>query len=495
MNNIKNKTFLSIAIFAISLFIIPQMTFASWWKPNTWKIFNRKSEVKTERTIIATSTSNNAISQTEKATTTPTASRSSDQSVGAEKIEQKSEEAKKNGQSKEIEKLKKELEVLKQKQSQFKIIEKITEKQIIAEKKQSSSSQTKQNEKIVTLPNGAVVEMDANGNISRTIKEAVNVAPLSTFKHVIVSAPQYVSKEIKNGEKDVQLMSLLLQSAGDTPVRVEEASIRIIGPANTIKMIKISNCGTPQSLNNNGESVLSCPLLIKNGSSNRYNIVADIADNISSENGKTIQVSVESIKANDAVISGEFPIVSAPHKIVSSPLIEEKIKKEEISKQQNSSTLSTSSASSQQNSSVSFIPSNIQTLTYEQLHCPRFYKLQDSLGNTREVVQNIEDRTGIPGIGGSFVKGKVSDITLKVFAYDPDGDTLQYRLAVFADGFQSPSRYAWSANNEFSINVLNNIGLGPHKWIYIDVSDRDSFNCAATNIDSNAYFDYTVYPE
>ena len=491
----KNKTILSIAIFAISLFIIPQMTFASWWKPNTWKIFNRKSEVKTERTIIATSTSNNAISQTEKATTTPTASRSSDQSVGAEKIEQKSEEAKKNGQSKEIEKLKKELEVLKQKQSQFKIIEKITEKQIIAEKKQSSSSQTKQNEKIVTLPNGAVVEMDANGNISRTIKEAVNVAPLSTFKHVIVSAPQYVSKEIKNGEKDVQLMSLLLQSAGDTPVRVEEASIRIIGPANTIKMIKISNCGPPQSLNNNGESVLSCPLLIKNGSSNRYNIVADIADNISSENGKTIQVSVESIKANDAVISGEFPIVSAPHKIVSSPLIEEKIKKEEISKQQNSSTLSTSSASSQQNSSVSFIPSNIQTLTYEQLHCPRFYKLQDSLGNTREVVQNIEDRTGIPGIGGSFVKGKVSDITLKVFAYDPDGDTLQYRLAVFADGFQSPSRYAWSANNEFSINVLNNIGLGPHKWIYIDVSDRDSFNCAATNIDSNAYFDYTVYPE
>ena len=168
----KNKTILSIAIFAISPLIIPQMTFASWWKPNTWKIFNRKFEVKIERTIIATSTPNSAISQTEKATTTPTASRSSDQSVGAEKIEQKSGEIKKNDQSKEIEKLKKEVETLKQKQSQFKIIEKITEKPIIAEKKESSSSQTKQNENIVTLPNGAVVEMDANGNISRTIKEA-----------------------------------------------------------------------------------------------------------------------------------------------------------------------------------------------------------------------------------------------------------------------------------------------------------------------------------
>src|SRR3989338_3206400 len=54
----KNKTILTITILAISLFIIPQMTFASWWKPNTWKIFNRKSEVKTEQKIIATSTLN-----------------------------------------------------------------------------------------------------------------------------------------------------------------------------------------------------------------------------------------------------------------------------------------------------------------------------------------------------------------------------------------------------------------------------------------------------
>ena len=117
----KNKTILSITIFAISLLIIPQMTFASWWKPNTWKIFNRKAEVKIEQKIIATSTPNNVISQTEKATTTPTLSRSSSQSVGAEKIEQKSEEVRKpkaassfadtrtqkNDQSKEIEKLKK----------------------------------------------------------------------------------------------------------------------------------------------------------------------------------------------------------------------------------------------------------------------------------------------------------------------------------------------------------------------------------------------------
>ncbi|PJE73582.1 MAG: hypothetical protein COV02_01790 [Candidatus Terrybacteria bacterium CG10_big_fil_rev_8_21_14_0_10_41_10] len=169
----KNKTFISIAVFAISLLIIPQMTFAVWWNPGTWKIFNRKAEVKTEQKIIATSTPNNVISQTEKATTT-------------EKIEQKSEEAgkqkvaasladtsaQKDDQFKEIEKLKKEVETLKQKQSEIKIIEKITENPTITEKKESSSSQAKQDENIVTLPNGAVVEVDANGNIVRTIKEA-----------------------------------------------------------------------------------------------------------------------------------------------------------------------------------------------------------------------------------------------------------------------------------------------------------------------------------
>src|SRR3990167_7580364 len=141
----KNKIFLSIAFFAISLLIIPQMTFASWWKPNTWKIFNRKAEVKTEQKIVATSTPDSRVARSEKATTN-------------EKIEQKSEEAgkqkvassladtsaQKNDQSKKIEKLKKEVEALKQKQSQFKIIEKTTEKPIISEKKESSNSQTKQ---------------------------------------------------------------------------------------------------------------------------------------------------------------------------------------------------------------------------------------------------------------------------------------------------------------------------------------------------------------
>jgi len=107
----------------------------------------------------------------------------------------------KNDQSKEIEKLKKEVETLKQKQPQVKVIEKITEKPIIAEKKESSSSQTKQSENIVTLPNGAVVEMDANGNVVRTIKEA----PQQVYVSPEPTAVQISSVKITTGVTTAQI--------------------------------------------------------------------------------------------------------------------------------------------------------------------------------------------------------------------------------------------------------------------------------------------------
>ncbi|MEK7081819.1 MAG: hypothetical protein AAB905_01270, partial [Patescibacteria group bacterium] len=38
-------------ILILSALIIPQITFAAWWNPFTWKIFKRASEVKIEKTI------------------------------------------------------------------------------------------------------------------------------------------------------------------------------------------------------------------------------------------------------------------------------------------------------------------------------------------------------------------------------------------------------------------------------------------------------------
>ncbi|NOY35414.1 MAG: hypothetical protein GXP44_00580 [bacterium] len=76
-----------------------------------------------------------------------------------------------------LEKLKNEVEELKKQQSQPKIIEKIIEKPVFIEKKtETPKTQVKQKDKqtpnVVTLPNGAIVEMDGKGNVIKTIKEA-----------------------------------------------------------------------------------------------------------------------------------------------------------------------------------------------------------------------------------------------------------------------------------------------------------------------------------
>src|SRR3989338_1293862 len=284
----KNKTILSIAFFAISLLIIPQMTFASWWKPNTWKIFNRKSEVKTEQKIIATSTPNKVISQTEKATTT-------------EKIEQKSEEAKKNNQSKEIEKLKKEVEVLKQKQPQIKIIEKITEKPIIAEKKESSSSQTKQNENIVTLPSGAVVEMDESGNIVKIIKEATETTNIETKVNngeIEVSKRPFVGDLILKEKTNINGILNFRIYAKDNDVNIEGVKIKVGGSTSlsVINSVFATNGGgvyvTNQNsqLDENGEAILNFKLGIKTGS--YYDLMIGAYINQNEDENKNIYMSV-----------------------------------------------------------------------------------------------------------------------------------------------------------------------------------------------------------
>ncbi len=76
----------------------------------------------------------------------------------------KTREPKEDNSNEEIDKLKKEVEELK---NETKKPEQKTEE------KEDVSKIEKDESKIVTLPNGAIVEMDKNGNIIRTIKEAI----------------------------------------------------------------------------------------------------------------------------------------------------------------------------------------------------------------------------------------------------------------------------------------------------------------------------------
>jgi len=83
----KTKQF--IIITSIALLIVPSLTFASWWNPFTWNIFQRPTEIKTEETITQPTSTSSIVVETEQSKT--------------------------DVQTAEIEKLKKEVEELKKK--------------------------------------------------------------------------------------------------------------------------------------------------------------------------------------------------------------------------------------------------------------------------------------------------------------------------------------------------------------------------------------------
>lgn len=90
---------LFVAVFAL---VVPQVTYAAWWNPFTWKTFSKKIEVKIERVVVATST------QTKK---TEDESQKPKEEIVAE--------SPKLDQSLEIQKLKKEVDVLKKNQERI----------------------------------------------------------------------------------------------------------------------------------------------------------------------------------------------------------------------------------------------------------------------------------------------------------------------------------------------------------------------------------------
>jgi len=100
-----------------------------------------------------------------------------------EELENKEEEPKANDTDEKIEQLKKEIEELKQEVKQ-------------PELEEAKIQDTKNELKIITLPNGAIVEMDENGNITKTIKEAPKQAEATTPDPITNTEPQTVSLEI-----------------------------------------------------------------------------------------------------------------------------------------------------------------------------------------------------------------------------------------------------------------------------------------------------------
>ena len=140
----------------VSIFIVPQVAFAAWWNPLSWSVWNIfKPTPKVQQVQIATTTP-----------TTPTATTTRKAETNTK------QDTPKDNKDSLISSLKKQVADLTQKVSQPKV-----------ETPKTS---------VITLPSGAVVEMDGNGNIIRTITAAPQqtyTAPAPTTQNQPTPAP------------------------------------------------------------------------------------------------------------------------------------------------------------------------------------------------------------------------------------------------------------------------------------------------------------------
>ncbi|MCX6753490.1 MAG: hypothetical protein NTV03_00295 [Candidatus Nomurabacteria bacterium] len=132
-----------------------------------------------------------------------------------------------------------------------------------------------------------------------------------------------------------------------------------------------------------------------------------------------------------------------------------------------------------------FSPLPIFASEYSESHCPKIIKVEDSLGNV-----------GVNGNGikGSFIKGTVNTITVKITATDPQGLPLYYQFLfgywMKVDGTEMTN---WVTENTTTLDVSNaNIGANQSNWIRID--NQDGYGCLGAYYDTQANFMYEVYP-
>ena len=129
-------------------------------------------------------------------------------------------------------------------------------------------------------------------------------------------------------------------------------------------------------------------------------------------------------------------------------------------------------------------PLPILASEYSELHCPTIIKVEDSLGN----VYNGS------GIQGSFIKGSVNTITVKITATDPQGLPLHYQFLfggwMKVDGTEMTN---WVTENTTTLDVSNaNAGANQSNWIRVD--NQDGYGCIGAYYDTQAHFMYDVYP-
>ena len=124
--------------------------------------------------------------------------------------------------------------------------------------------------------------------------------------------------------------------------------------------------------------------------------------------------------------------------------------------------------------------------TYQELHCPKIVRVEDSLGNIGET-----------SVSGVFQKGDIDSIVISVTAIDPQGLPLYFAFLPDINLAPGPifggGDWIENATTENSATIFvteANVGANRHMWVR--VWNQDDYSCIGANYDTQAYFNYDV---
>ncbi len=380
---------------------------------------------------------------------------------------------------KQITELKGEIEQLRQELAELKIKNEAQTKNVSAPDKpstppvsgttktitpQQSQTPTRAEEikstKIITLPNGAVVEMDANGNVVRTIKEAPTTpeTKVITSPPILTPAPvppqisatiTMVPANVPSGTIDTQNDARLwraVTSVGNLPVLIKNIRLNNRGSVDVsaitnlrLRIDDVQFGATVTQVDGERYAVFNGVRTLDPGT-HTFELIGDIIG------GNGLSISFMLRRATDI----DF-----------------------IDKQSGKQVIPTGTpfSGAMYNISTSTptpIPTATPTPTYEQLHCPRITRVEDSLGNIAG-----------SGIRGTFQKNAVTTLTITAQASDPQGLPLYYRFV----GINMPNNavVGWSTETQRTFDVsMVSPGIDTAA-VYVQVTNRDGFGCLGSN--------------
>lgn len=123
------------------------------------------------------------------------------------------------------------------------------------------------------------------------------------------------------------------------------------------------------------------------------------------------------------------------------------------------------------------------TPSYNDLHCPKVIKIEDNLGNTSTT--NM--------LKGTFAKGSIALLTVKITSTDPQNLQLyyQYGSAGLIDG--NSTIKDWSKDSVYAIDVSNAMP-GASRVLSYSIDNQDGYSCAGDYTDIHGQFNYDVTP-